>query len=529
MKNLWLAALAGWVLISCPVFSLAQSVAKGVVYEDINSNNIREKKEKGIPGVAVSNGVSVVVTNEKGEYELPVADDNILFVIKPAHYGLPLNEYNQPQFYYIHKPKGSPALENPGIPPTGPLPASVNFPLVPAEPVDSFSMLVFGDSQPYTPQEAEYFNRGIAEELAGVQGFDMGITLGDLAGDNPSLYLPYKTAIRRIGIPWHHVMGNHDMNYDVVADSLSDECFERHFGPATYSFNHGMAHFIVLDDILYPDPRDGNGYWGGFTRDQLLFIENDLAVVPKDRIIVLAFHIPLSEREGGSPYRDADRRKLFELLKDYPHTLSLSAHTHFQSQDFLDSTVGWLQPKKHHHFNVAATCGDWYSGKLDEKGIPLSTMRDGTPRGYALLHFKGIQYTIDYKVAGMPADYRVGIFAPRVVAQNRETTAGIYANFFAGGEDDKLYYRIDNGSWKPMDQAMEFDPTYLHLLHEWDFAEELPPGRRPSNPEICSHLWRGNIPTGLETGLHTIEVKVVDMFGRTFFQKGSYRLAVAPL
>ncbi len=55
-------------------------------------------------------------------------------------------------------------------------------------------------------------------------------------------------------------MGNHDMNYDAVADSLSDETFESNFGPANYAFNYGQAHFIVLDNILYPDPRDGNGY-----------------------------------------------------------------------------------------------------------------------------------------------------------------------------------------------------------------------------------------------------------------------------
>ena len=44
------------------------------------------------------------------------------------------------------------------------------------------------------------------------------------------------------------------MNYDVQADSLSDETFESYFGPASYSFNYGKVHFIVLDDIRYPIP-----------------------------------------------------------------------------------------------------------------------------------------------------------------------------------------------------------------------------------------------------------------------------------
>ncbi|WP_240773376.1 hypothetical protein [Pontibacter sp. SGAir0037] len=38
---------------------------------------------------------------------------------------------------------------------------------------------------------------------------------------------------------------------------------------------------------------------------------------------------------------------------------------------------------------------------------------------------------------------------------------------------------------------------------------------------------RANIPTKLEPGEHTIEVKATDMFGRTFTQKSSYRIEAA--
>src|SRR3546814_14550838 len=71
-----------------------------------------------------------------------------------------------------------------------------------------------------------------------------------------------------LGVPWFNVMGNHDINFDVKADSLSDESYEAHFGPSNYAFNHGNVHFIVLDDIIYPDPRDGKGYWGGLNRSE---------------------------------------------------------------------------------------------------------------------------------------------------------------------------------------------------------------------------------------------------------------------
>ena len=58
----------------------------------------------------------------------------------------------------------------------------------------------------------------------------------------------------------------------------------------------------------------------------------------------------------------------------------------------------------------------------------------------------------------------------------------------------------------------------------WDDTEELMPGRRASNPVLSTHLWRGSIPTNLEAGVHEVEIKVEDMFGREFRETTSYRL-----
>ncbi len=385
-------------------------------------------------------------------------------------------------------------------------------------------MLVFGDSQPYSLQEVDFFDRGIVSELVGIQGVTLGLSLGDLVGDDLDLFKPYIQAVKKIGVPWYNVLGNHDINFDVTADTLSDETFEAHFGPANYAFNVGKVHFIVLDDILYPDPRGLRQYWGGFREDQLRFVENNLKYVPKDHLIVLAFHIPIFNENGNDTFRDSDRERLFELLQDYPNTLSLSAHTHLQRHDFFTKEDGWKQEKPHHHFNVGTTSGDWYSGKLDEKGIPYSTMRDGTPKGYVFINFTGNEYIIDYKPAGHPEDYQIKVFAPKVVGHKKRTSAGIFANFFMGTENDMVEYRVGNGEWKKMHIIEDYDPAYLGLLHEWDYAEELMAGRRPSNPRACKHLWRGAIPTDLAPGTHTIEVKAIDMFGREFLQKSSYRI-----
>lgn len=508
----------------CAMAAIGQGQVTGFVYEDLNGNNTFDRREKGISNVAVSNGKEVVTTDKKGRYTLPVQDDNIIFVIKPSGYAPAVDAFNIPQFYYIHKPGGSPDLQYAGTPPTGPLPREVNFGLVPQNEPEEFRILVFGDPQPYTEEEVEHFHRAVAAELKNVQDVALGISMGDLVGDDLDLFHPYKEAIREMGIPWYNVLGNHDINYNVQHDTLTDETFETHFGPATYALNYGKVHFIIIDDILYPDPRDGRGYWGGLREDQFTFIENDLEQVPKDYMVVLAFHIPISKNEESGPFNPAHRDRLFDLLKDFPHTLSISAHTHMQNQHFFGPEDGWQQDGAHHHFNVGTTSGDWYSGKLNDKGIPISTMRDGTPKGYAYVNFDNNQYTIDYKVFDKDPEYRMAVFTPKVILQHAWANARIIVNFFIGSPEDTLYYKIDDGEWKEMRYAPVHDPFFVHEVDDWDFTDELFPGRRPSNPVESSHTWTGHLPTSLSAGEHTVYIRAYDMFGREYTAERSFRI-----
>ena len=315
----------------------AQTAVKGNVFEDLNQNGKKDKKEKGIAGIAITNGREVVLTDKKGNYELPLKSDAIIAVIKPSGYKIQSNSDNIPQFFYNYKPEGSPKSKFEGVAPTGKLPESVDFGLIPQKETADFTTLIFGDPQPYNLEEVDFFTRGIVSEVEGIKNIPFGLSMGDLVGNDLSLFNPYIQAVKKIGIPWYNLLGNHDLNFDAKADNQADETYEAHFGPSNYAFNYGKVHFIILDDVLYPDPRDNEGYWGGFTEEQMQFIENDLKVVPKDNLIVMAFHIPISEPDPkDDSFRDSDRQKLFELLKDFPNTLSLSAHTHMQRQDFFD-------------------------------------------------------------------------------------------------------------------------------------------------------------------------------------------------
>ncbi|MDR0537663.1 MAG: calcineurin-like phosphoesterase family protein [Tannerellaceae bacterium] len=491
----------------------AEEFVTGFVFDDVNRNGKKEKAEKGIPQVAVSNGKDVVLTDMSGKYKLPIGADNIIFVIKPTGYKTATDEFNIPKFFYIHKPAGSPELKYKGVEPTGKLPKSLDFALQKYDEPDAFTALIFGDTQPYNETEIDYLTRGIIAEAAETAKEAMfGITLGDLVGNNLSLHLPYKHAIKKVGIPWYNVMGNHDRNYDTDEDRLSDEAFEAAFGPNNYSFNYGMVHFVVLDDIF--SLSKGGKYTGGLRSDQLEFLANDLKHVSPSQLLVIALHIPLTGIEAGA-FREDERKKIYALVKDYPRVLVLSAHMHFQCQSFAGNI---------HEYNVGATCGDWFSGTMDKNNLPLSIMCDGTPPGYAFLRIAGNNYALNYKVFDKPTEYRMSIYSPKVVRAKASTTANIYANIFMASERDVVEYRIDNGEWSKMQLTKEFDPAYYRYVQDWDYLDELVPGRRPSNPEICRHLYKARLTTNLPIGEHRIEVRTKDMFGQTYSQQSLYRV-----
>jgi hypothetical protein len=510
-----------------------QQQAKGFVFNDINENSVKDDTEEGIAGIAVSNGIDIVQTNESGAYELPVSDDAIVFVIKPKDWMTPLNKDNLPQFYYLHKPNGYP--ENfiyKGVEPTGELPEEINFPLMSEKSSEEFKMVVFGDPQPYNIQEVDFLAEDIITELIDRDDLEFGMTMGDIVGDNLDLFSPLNQAVAKIGIPWYNVLGNHDVNYMAPNDMLSNETYERVYGPATYAFVYGDVHFIVVDDVIHNAEVGSRGYVGGLRPDQITFVSNYLSIVPKEDLVVLTMHIPLAQH--GDSFRKSDQVKLFELLNEFPNTLSISAHTHVHDNRFFhQGSYGWKQATPHHHYNVGTTSGSWWNGMRNETDVPHTMMRDGTPNGYSFISFNGTEYIIDWKIAGRPADHQMNIHVPRgIVAQSIDTTL-LTVNFFNGSEQSQLEFRIKGlTEWQKMEKVDKYDPYYLKIDERWNNIKKLGlqelweadsslsgqpfPGTDMPRPRISTHLWEANIGTDWPEGRHIIEVKATDRYGRTF-------------
>jgi hypothetical protein len=409
MRNLRIRAfIIAWV-VAIATFSLAHGAplsVKGVVFWDKNGNGVQERGEPGIPDVSVSNGKEVVQTDGKGQYVLPAYDEMIVFVTKPAGYTPPLDIYNVPQFFYIHQPNGSPSVIQtfPGIPPTGPLPAMVNFPLYKEKDTKKFQAIITGDTQVYTDKEITYLRDSFVKEVSGTDA-SFVICMGDNIGDKLSLYPRFLQVMSNIGRPIWLVPGNHDVNLaDAPDPEHAFETFKREFGPTYYSFEYGDVHFVVLNDIVYPSPQflPSRTYHGEIWGNQMEWLANDLRFVPHNKLIVLNMHIPIvSDVDRLAPKHNVSNRvELYNLLRGRK-VVSLGGHTHtldhFQPGE---EQPGWGQPTPIPQVIVGASCGSWWSGDLDNNGIPMSYQRDGAPRGYMVWEFNGNKYNDQFRASG---------------------------------------------------------------------------------------------------------------------------------
>ena len=489
----------------------------GVVFHDTNDNGKHDSGESVLKGIRVSNGRKIVKTDSSGKYQLPIDDDSIVFVIKPSGWRTPLNENLLPRFYYIHKPNGSPKLRYPGVGPTGALPDSVDFPLYPQEEPKTFKAIMFGDPQPRDQKEIDYIAHDILEELVGTDA-SFGVTLGDIMFDNLSLFQSQARAVALLGIPWYNVIGNHDINTDSKSRKTLNETFEREFGPSYYSFDYGTVHFMVLDDIdwKYDEKTKKGRYSGGLGAEQMEFIRNDLALIPKDQLVVLMMHIPL--------INVSDREELYRLIEKRPFSMSISGHTHHHEHRFITKEDGWRGAEPHHHIINVTVSGSWWSGTPDERGIPHTTMADGAPNGYSIVSFDGHNYKLDFKAAGRPADYQMQIHAPEVVGMDQSTEADVYVNVFNGSPYSKTEMRVVGSSkWSVMERTVKNDPTRT-ATHALDLSIKEKPWRQIVAPKACPHLWHSKLPALDKMGTHLIEIRSTDRHGRVYHGRRTIRV-----
>ncbi|MEO1229693.1 MAG: metallophosphoesterase N-terminal domain-containing protein [Myxococcota bacterium] len=456
-----LAILAGLLVVSSASAAHAsETYARGVVFNDINKNGVRDRGEPGVRGVSVSNGLDVVKTDRRGRYRLPVDDETVIFITQPRGWNVPVNDVQLPQFYYINYPNGTPPVASwlfPVIDPTGPLPASVDFPLHRArrarrrgrydEVVDwgrrgrrrnQFKALAFADPQAGSFSQFlaggpnEFGNRQLSdlrdEFISGLIGTkaDFVMVAGDVINDDLTLYPRHNRIMAAMGIPVWNVPGNHDMNIKSPNDRYSTQTFIRVFGPDNYSFEYGDVHFVAMNNVFFKGnldpfgagtgnqdrftpgfPEGGSTYKGFFTPQQLQWLANDLQYVDPGKLVVIYTHISLktlaisgANSIGAANINTENLSDLMAVLDGHPNVYSFSGH---DTSNLWTLWLGAEEGRDAHlppvvHKKIAEVRVS-LGGPKDDRGVRVSHTQDGNPNGYYYFDFDGPEIVTHYQSA----------------------------------------------------------------------------------------------------------------------------------
>jgi len=510
------------MLLACFLLPLpGWACTGGQVFDDANGDGVHQPGERGLQGVRVSNGREIVYSDADGAWRgLPQGAGGAVFIIKPAGFEVSGDRDGLPAFW--RDPTEAAAD------------GTCDFPLRGNEAGrDGLKVIVSSDPQAGTAHEVDYYARIIGRSLAAHRDAALGLTLGDVANDDLALYPALNRATASLGVPWLHVAGNHDLEAGARDDEGSLATFRRVFGPDTYAWEEREAVFVMLDNVVVL-PGQRPGYVGGLRADQFAFLERFLGGLDRDRLLVVAAHVPWFDTaaEGRPPtMRARDRERLFALLQPFPRVLLLSGHRHTQRQFFHGAGSGWTGEAPLREYNVGAMSGAYWSGVADADGIPVATMADGTPRGFATL---AIAPDGGYRLAWHPTSIPAGdpavtdalaLHAPGLLRRGAYPAWGIHANVFMGHEGTRVEYRIDGGEWKPMTRVVAPDPRLLVENVRDDLADALRSYDRSPEAEPSQHLWRGTLATDLAAGEHRVEVRAFDDRDGEHRAWTSYRLA----
>lgn len=339
---------------------------------------------KGVPGVSVTDGRTVVRTDAKGRYELlPDTDAGYVYLTVPSGYAV--REKNcSPEFYLRIDGRRS----------------GYDFELSRLE-VDCtrHRFVVWADVQVYEPEEVEYVREAADDlkELAASEPdtYFHAVSCGDMVGEwnsQPPLYMPVASAANGSGVPFRYVIGNHDMDMDARTNEGSKKTFQSLFGPSYYSWDVGEIHYVVLDNPFFI----GRGwqYIGYLYERQLQWLENDLSFVSEGSTVVVCMHIPsysvaAESKEWGKEELNkitCNRNALYRILSPY-NVHICSAHEHYTENYVISDSL-------FEHVHAPLSGLFWQS---------LWSM-DGVPWGYTVYEIDGGNVSWYYKPVGKSRD-----------------------------------------------------------------------------------------------------------------------------
>ena len=439
---------------------------------------------QGLIDVGVTDGLTVTRTGTDGTFEIITnSRQPFVHISTPGGYQFGQNETGTARFYQPIQPNADGEAE-------------AIFDLEPLDQRDDqHTFLVLADTQTQNDFEMRLLHQQTVPDLQKTvarigDSPCFGVACGDIMFDDLTLYPEYERAVREVGIPFFQVVGNHDLDLDSTSDIDSTSTFNRHFGPRYYSFDRGIVHYVVLDDVLY----HSRGYIGYLDDQQLNWLEHDLSHIEAGRPVVVFAHIPgLStrfrrngENEANISTSITNRQRLYQMLEPYRAHL-ISGHTH-ENEHVFEGGI-------HEHIH-GTVCGAWWSGPI---------CFDGTPNGYGIYEVNGEQIRWRYKSTGYDDSYQMRVY-PRGVDPTAPNE--IVVNVWDADPDWEVVWYEDGIRKGLMSNRIGKDPMSVDL----HTGPALPERRRWVEPVNTNHLFYAPVsPEAKE-----IRIEATDRFGRTY-------------
>lgn len=232
---------------------------RGMVFNDSNRNGIQDGGETGIPGIPVSDGKEIVLTDNYGIYALTNIDKDaqIVFISTPANY-----RKNSRFFYLLNDSLGQ---------------QTFNFPLNYNEKPDKLPLhfIQISDIHVQDSSSANHFAQCLAKLNFQDPKAEFIIATGDLVekGSVLTQFEAFSKTIQKNNIPIYPVFGNHDL--DNGLNRLNN--FHQHLGPDYYSFDVANWHFIIFNSIVE-------------SNKQKQWLENDLQLCSIGKSVLVFQH-----------------------------------------------------------------------------------------------------------------------------------------------------------------------------------------------------------------------------------------------
>ena len=493
---------------------------------------------RGIPGVKVSDGREITLTDAEGKYLLhSKKEEGFVFICTPSGYVAEMVDELRIGFY---APLCAESDED-----------EVHDFRLKAQDQSSYNVLYVADihmmnnevrpDQKCLRENVMPFVRERLEVLARTGAPTYIMELGDFAHDhlwyerewdiNTSLSFFKSEGIRT---PMYCVSGNHDNDGSRQGDRPAERLYREVLGPEFHSQDIGAQHWIFLDDIIYINtPVEGKkydkgitgncNYRHGLTQAEMDWLAKDLALLDDDADIYVCAHCPIIydyPSKGMFPSSQMD--SLSAMFARFGRVNVRSGHAHRMLHCNCPLYPVFRQ------IVVPALSGDVYSTDPDPllgaDGEPAGTIEESFCGRTATNAYHSVRHTDrplraydmnSVRALWQTPDYRAAAAQYKGIADFADPSYEnvIFVNWWEA-EDGRKIEILENGKALEVTRTSDCDPYYAMSKQVW-YSRTGMPYRSKYDNYRSMHMFRATASKARST----IVVRVLDEGGKTLYEE----------